>query len=131
MDKDELKNKLTPEEYHVTQERGTEAPFSGKYVNHNEEGMYRCKVCGQLLFKSDAKLDSSHGPSGLAGWPAFADAIPGSVIYRDDHSLGMNRTEVICSKCQSHLGHIFDDSEASTGKHFCVNSCAIDFDDKK
>ncbi len=127
MDKEELKSKLTKEEYHVTQEGGTEKPFDNKYWNNNEKGMYTCKVCGQTLFASDAKVDSSKGPIGLQGWPAFEDAIPGSVEYREDNSLGMKRTEVVCSKCKSHLGHLFDDHETKTNKHFCVNSCAIDF----
>lgn len=127
MNKDELKNKLSEEEYYVTQEKGTEAPFSGKYVNHNEKGSYTCKICGQVLFASDTKMDSNSGPSGLQGWPAFDQAIPGSVEFKDDDSLGMRRTEVVCSKCGSHLGHLFDDNHAKTGKHFCVNSCSIDF----
>ncbi len=130
MDKEELKKKLTEEEYKVTQEKGTEAPFSGKYVNHNETGMYNCKVCGQTLFASDAKLDSSKGPAGLAGWPSFDQAIPGAVEYREDNSMGMHRTEIVCSRCKSHLGHVFNDESEKTGKHFCLNSCALDFDEK-
>jgi len=126
MHKDELKEKLTEEEYRVTQEKGTEAPFSNKYWNENSKGNYACKVCGQVLFSSNTKLDTSKGLIGLQGWPAFADAIPGSVEYRDDDSYGMHRTEVVCSKCKSHLGHIFDDEHASTGKHLCINSCALD-----
>ena len=127
MDKEELKSKLTKEEYYVTQEGGTEKPFDNQYWDNSEKGMYSCKVCGQTLFGSDAKVDSSKGPMGLRGWPAFEDAVPGSVEYREDNSLGMKRTEVVCSKCKSHLGHLFDDSETKTSKHFCVNSCAVDF----
>lgn len=127
MNTDDLKNKLTPDEYHVTQEKGTEAPFSGEYWDTKDAGMYACKVCGQTLFSSDTKLNSKEGPSGLQGWPAFEDAVPGSVEYRDDDSMGMHRTEVVCSRCKAHLGHLFDDSHASTGKHFCVNSCSLDF----
>lgn len=128
MNNDELKSKLTTEEYHVTQEKGTEAPFENKYWQTTDSGMYKCKVCGQKLFESGTKLDTSEGPSGLRGWPAFDQAIPGSVKFQDDDSLGMHRTEVICSSCGAHLGHLFDDSNASTGKHFCVNSCSLDFE---
>lgn len=128
MNEDDLKNKLSEEEYRVTQEKGTKAPFSGKYWNNNEDGEYKCKVCGQTLFSSNVKLDSSSGPMGLQGWPAFEDAIPGSIDYREDTSHGMNRTEVVCSRCGSHLGHMFDDNETKTGKHFCINSCSLDFD---
>ena len=126
MDKEELKEKLTAEEYHITQEGGTEVPFSGEFVDHAEEGSYTCKVCGQVLFASDAKLNSHEGPAGLQGWPAFDDAIPGSVTYKDDESLGMHRTEVVCSQCGAHLGHLFDDA-TKTGKHFCTNSAGLCF----
>jgi peptide-methionine (R)-S-oxide reductase len=124
MDKDELKKKLTPEEYHVTQEKGTEAPFSGVYVHTKDKGTYNCKVCGNPLFSSNAKFDSDM--PGLAGWPSFDQAISGSVEYVEDTSMGMHRIEVVCAKCKSHLGHIFDDMEAKTGKHYCMNSCALD-----
>ena len=129
MDHDELKKKLTDEEYHVTQEKGTERPFANEYWNKQDSGMYSCKVCRQTLFASDTKIDSSVGPTGLRGWPAFEDAIPGSVEYVDDNSLGMHRTEVICSNCKSHLGHLFDD-DTKTGKHFCVNSAGLCFEKK-
>ena len=128
MDKEELKKKLTEEEYHVTQEKGTEAPFSGQYYKETAEGIYKCKVCGNQLFDSTAKYHSDM--PGLAGWPSFDQSIPGAVEYLEDHSMGMHRTEVVCSKCKSHLGHIFDDSEAKTGKHYCMNSCALDLDKK-
>ena len=124
MNKEELKKKLTPEEYAVTQEKGTEAPFKGKYYLETAKGQYRCKVCGNELFNSDAKYHSD--TPGLAGWPSFDQAIPGSVEYVEDTSMGMHRIEVLCAKCKSHLGHIFDDPEASTGKHFCINSCSLD-----
>ncbi len=126
MDKEELKKKLTPEEYMVTQEKGTEAPFSNIYYKETAKGTYNCKVCGNPLFKSDAKYHSD--VPGLAGWPSFDEAIPGSIEYQDDNSMGMHRIEVVCAKCKSHLGHIFDDNEAKTGKLFCVNSCALDLD---
>ena len=130
MNTDNLKQKLTPEEYKVTQEKATEAPFQNKYWDKKDDGMYRCKVCGQPLFASDTKIDSSVGPAGLRGWPAFDDAIPGSVEYRDDDSMGMHRTEAVCANCKSHLGHLFAD-ETKTGKHLCINSCSLDFDGKK
>lgn len=126
MNEEELKAKLTPEEYKVLREKGTEAPFSGKYVHTSEQGMYTCKVCGQVLFSSDAKLDSTKGPEGLQGWPSFDQALPGAVKYEHDDAYGMNRTEVVCSRCGSHLGHIFDDPNEATGKHFCINSVCLD-----
>jgi len=122
--KDEWKDKLTEEEYKVMREKGTEAPFSGKYFNTTEKGMYVCKACGNELFSSDAKYHSSI--PGLAGWPSFDQALPGAVKFEHDTSYGMNRTEVVCSNCGSHLGHIFDDSEAKTGKHYCLNSVCLD-----
>ncbi len=118
---DELKKKLTPEQYHVTQEKGTEAPFTGKFVNHHEKGMYTCVVCGKRLFPSDTKFDSG------TGWPSFDKAIPGAVSYRDDTEYGMKRTEIVCTNCGAHLGHVFDDGPTETGKRFCTNSCSLDF----
>lgn len=123
MDKEELKQKLTPEEYHVTQEKGTETPFTGEYYLETAKGQYQCKVCGNQLFSSDTKYHSD--TPGLAGWPSFDEAIPGAVEYVEDTSMGMHRVEVVCAKCKAHLGHIFDDPEAKTGKHFCINSCAL------
>ncbi len=124
MDREELKQRLTEEEYRVTQERGTEAPFSGVYHMETAKGLYNCKVCGAELFSSDAKYHSE--TPGLAGWPSFDQAIPGAVEFKDDYDIGMHRTEVVCARCKAHLGHIFDDVEAKTGKHFCINSCALD-----
>jgi len=116
----DFNQKLTPEEYHVLREKGTEAPFKGKYVDTKEKGVYACKACGTKLFGSDTKFDSG------TGWPSFYDALPGSVdfIYDDGH--GMRRTEVICSNCKSHLGHVFDDAVGMpTGKRYCLNSVCL------
>lgn len=121
---------LNREEYHVMHEGGTEPAFSGKYWDHHETGDYRCKSCGQKLFESGTKLDSSKGPIGLQGWPAFQDALPGALTFKDDDSFGMHRTEVVCSQCSVHLGHLFDDPETETNKHYCINSCSIDFKKK-
>lgn len=121
------KKDLTDQEKHVMHDGGTELAFTGKYWNHHEEGVYRCNSCGQVLFQSDTKLDSSKGPIGLQGWPAFDTAVPGSISYKDDMSLGMHRTEVVCSQCGVHLGHLFDDKETKTEKHYCINSCSLEF----
>ena len=126
MNEDDFKKKLTPEQYQVLRQKGTEAPFSGQYVNEKSKGMYACAACGQQLFSSDTKTDSSHGPAGLQGWPSFEEALPGSVKLVPDDSYGMHRTEVICSNCGSHLGHLFDDGSTSTGKHYCLNSVCLD-----
>ena len=126
INKDEMKSRLSEEEYNVLFEKGTEAPYSGKYRDHSEEGIYACKCCGTELFSSDTK-STSH-ILGLAGWPGFDEAIPGRVDFKKDDSHGMNRTEVVCSTCGCHLGHVFDVGEQEkTGKHFCINSCALDF----
>lgn len=128
MNEEELKQKLTPEEYKILREKGTEAPFSGKYAESKEKGTYACKACGQALFASDTKFESG------TGWPSFYDAIPGSVEFVHDEAHGMNRTEVVCSKCKSHLGHVFDDGIGTpTGKRFCMNSVCLDLlpDEKK
>jgi peptide-methionine (R)-S-oxide reductase len=126
MDENYWKEKLTPEQYKVLRERGTEAPFSGEYHDKHEDGMYKCAACGQQLFSSDKKFES------MSGWPSFDDAIPGSVEFREDKTYMMNRTEVICSKCGSHLGHIFDDGpKDTTGKRFCINSTCLVFSDKE
>lgn len=125
MDKEEIKKKLTPEQYRVTQEKGTETPFTGKFVNHKEAGMYTCVVCGAALFPSDVKFDSG------TGWPSFADAISGAVEYREDGSHGMRRTEIVCAKCGAHLGHVFEDGPTDTGRRYCVNSVCLEFEKKK
>ena len=124
MNEDEIKKKLTAEEYHVLREKGTEAPGSGKYLHEKAEGTYMCKVCANPLFASDAKFDSG------TGWPSFDQALEGAVKYEHDEKYGMNRTEVLCAKCDSHLGHVFDDGPETTGKRFCMNSVCLDLDKK-
>lgn len=121
MKKDDLKTKLDPMTYDVTQNKATEPAFTGKYVDEHADGSYHCIVCGQKLFESGAKFDSG------TGWPSFDQSIPGSTKLVDDDSHGMHRTEVICSKCGSHLGHMFEDGPTqTTGQRFCINSCALD-----
>lgn len=130
MDKEEKLKTLTSQEVEVTQHGGTETPFQNKYWDNAKEGGYKFKVCGALLFESGTKLNSSTGPLGLRGWPAFENAIPGTVTFKEDTKLGYVRTEVVCANCDAHLGHLFDDEETSTGKHYCINSCSLDFEEK-
>lgn len=121
----EWKKKLTPEQYYVLREKGTERPFTGKFYLHKEKGIYVCAGCGNDLFTSDMKFDSH------CGWPSFDREIQGGKIKTQlDTSHGMIRTEIMCGKCGGHLGHLFDDGPTSTGMRYCVNSISIDFKKK-
>ncbi|MDQ3018331.1 MAG: peptide-methionine (R)-S-oxide reductase MsrB [bacterium] len=123
---EEWKQALTPEQDDVLRQKGTEAPFTGEYVDNHESGMYQCAACGQQLFSSDTKFDSG------SGWPSFTDPVNlEHVELHTDQSMGMARTEVICKRCGSHLGHVFDDGpQDKGGKRFCINSCALNFEKK-
>jgi peptide-methionine (R)-S-oxide reductase len=106
-------------------EKFTEPPFSGKYVHKTKDGMYKCVVCDNPIFSSDAQFDSG------TGWPSFDQAIPGAVKEIPDHDYGMHRIEIVCTKCGSHLGHVFDDGPTKTGKRYCINSVCLDLEERK
>lgn len=120
INEDELKQRLSPEQYRILREKGTEAPFTSDLLNSKDKGKFTCAVCGNELFSSDTKFDSG------TGWPSFDQAIEGSIEYHEDNSHGMTRTEVTCAQCGSHLGHVFDDGpEQTTGKRFCINGACL------
>jgi peptide-methionine (R)-S-oxide reductase len=129
LDEEELKLKLTPEQYHVLREKGTEIPGSGALLYNDKKGEYNCAVCGQVVFMSDSKYEST--TPGLIGWPSFSEAAgKGAVELVDDNSAFMHRTEAVCSNCGSHLGHLFPDDSSPNGQHFCINSASLEFTEK-
>lgn len=123
MSEQDWKKKLTLQQYQILREKGTEPPFTGKYVEMHDKGMYACVACGAELFSSDTKFESG------SGWPSFYDvAHSDNVVLNEDNSFGMKRTEVTCAHCGGHLGHLFDDGpQETTGKRYCINSCSLDF----
>ena len=123
---EEWREELTPEQYHICREKGTEHPFTGKLLHNKESGIYRCACCGAELFDSDTKFDSG------SGWPSFWDALdPSKVKLNEDLSHGMTRVEVTCANGGAHLGHVFPDGPPPTGQRYCINSIALDFEKKE
>ena len=123
---DEWRERLTPQAYQVLRQAGTERAFTGKYVDTETDGIYRCAACGNQLFDSDTKFHSG------CGWPSFTEALPGSVELLEDRSCGMIRTEARCARCHSHLGHVFDDGPIEAGgQRWCINSISVDLDEQR
>ena len=118
----EWHNELSDEEFRVLRKKGTELPFTGKYNNHFDKGIYRCRACDTPLYDSESKFESG------CGWPSYDKALPGALEYIKDNSHGMIRTEIVCAKCGGHQGHVFNDGPSSTGERYCVNSVSIRFD---
>jgi len=119
------RKKLTPQQYHILREKGTEVPFSGEYVKFDQKGKFVCAACGNELFSSETKFEAH------CGWPSFYEAKKNAVEFKEDFGHGMKRIEVICKKCGGHLGHIFDDGPEPTGKRYCINSLALSFKSHK
>ena len=121
---EEWKKMLSPEQYKILREKGTEAPFTGEFLHVDADGTFTCAACGNPLFASDAKFDSG------TGWPSFDTALPDAVEQHHDSAHGMVRTEITCARCGSHLGHVFDDGPTKTGKRYCINSVCLDLEQK-
>ena len=123
---EEWKHSLTEDQYYILREKGTERPYSGKFLMHKEKGNYTCAACGNVLFSSDAKFDSH------CGWPSFdKEVAEGRIVTHDDNTLGMHRVEIMCAKCGGHLGHVFNDGPPPTGLRYCINGVALTFEPSK